>query len=346
MRLGRRVAEAAEIALATRKYVTVVDVLTGLRWVHHRHIESWRQGRAGSLEELAAVDAARMTDAAALLAEWAGDKGLIAGETVYVSGSRDRSALRFTRDGSEEQERNFHRQWISPAMSEARRRRLTETQNRPPDLRVLVPQEPWRCAGCRDTGPYLIMEDASPHCLTCADMDHLVMLPAGNAALSRRAKKESGLSAVVVEYNPRRKRFERRGVLVEEAALARAEELCLEDEELRARRRDRDAERRAHQDVEFQARMAAEILRLFPGCPRADEIAAHAAVRGSGRVGRTSAAKVLDESAITLAVVASVRHKDTAYDELLMKGVPRMTARAQIRDRIDAVLESWRAAPV
>ncbi len=59
MRLGRRVAEAAEIALATRKYVTVVDVLTGLRWVHTRHVESWRQGRAGSLEELAAVDAAR-----------------------------------------------------------------------------------------------------------------------------------------------------------------------------------------------------------------------------------------------------------------------------------------------
>ncbi len=45
-------------------------------------------------------------------------------------------------------------------------------------------------------------------------------------------------------------------------------------------------------------------------------------MRGSGRVGRTSAAKVLDESAITLAVVASMRHIDTAYDELLMKGVP------------------------
>jgi hypothetical protein len=34
--------------------------------------------------------------------------------------------------------------------------------------------------------------------LTCADMDHLVFLPAGGAALTRRAKKASTLSAVVV----------------------------------------------------------------------------------------------------------------------------------------------------
>ena len=121
-------------------------------------------------------------------------------------------------------------------------------------------------------------------------MDHLVFLPAGNAALSRRAKQESGLSAVVVQYNRRRKVYQRQGLLVEEAALAAAEERCLADEEVRLRRRDRDRERRADQDVEFQARMAAEIARLFPGCPaaRAEEIAAHArpARQRPGRAGR------------------------------------------------------------
>ena len=76
--------------------------------------------------------------------------------------------------------------------------------------------------------------------------------------------------------------------------------------------------------MEYQAAMAVEIARLFPGCPpeRAQEVAAHAGQRGSGRVGRTAAARALDENAITLAVVASVRHLDTDYDRLLMSGVP------------------------
>jgi hypothetical protein len=50
----------------------------------------------------------------------------------------------------------------------------------------------------------------------------------------------------------------------------------------------------------------------------------------------------LDEKAVTLAVVASVRHEDTDYDELLMSGVPRMEARDQIKLAIDDVLTAWR----
>ncbi|MEZ0073860.1 DUF2293 domain-containing protein [Planotetraspora sp. GP83] len=344
-KLGGRVAEAAKIALTARKYVTAIDVLTGLRWLHARHVDTWRQGRVDSLERLAAVDAARMVEAVTHLREWAVASGLVASETAYAAASRDRRPLRFTAEGGEELELLFRVHWVSPTLSEARQRQLAERQNRAPDLVVVAPLETWACAGCRETGPYLIMEDDQPFCLTCADMDHLHFLPAGNAALSRRAKKESGLSAVVVQFNRRRKRYERLGVLVEETALIRAEEQCLADEEVRLRRRERDRDRRAHEDIEFQARMAAEIRRLFPGCPpeRAEAIALHAAVRGSGRVGRTAAARVLDENAITLAVVASVRHLDTDYDSLLMSGVPRMAARDQIRPRIDQVLTGWRA---
>jgi hypothetical protein len=87
-----------------------------------------------------------------------------------------------------------------------------------------------------------------------------------------------------------------------------------------------------------------EIARLFPGCPadRAEAIARHAGMRGSGRVGRTQAARELDPEAITLAVVASVRHEDTRYDELLMSGVDRDEARDRVRLDVDRVLESWR----
>jgi hypothetical protein len=341
--LGRRVADAAEIALANNKYVTFVDVATGLRWLHSRHVDLWRQGRAATLSELAAVDDERLCDAAALLGEWAGRRGLRPVAVPYVSGSRDRGELRFTSTGDQA---GFTTHWLSPDLSEARVQRLTERQSKAPDLVTVRQEAPWTCAECGGTGALLIVEDAEPHCLTCADLDHLVFLPSGNATLSRRAKKESGLSALVVEFNRRRKVYQRVGVLVEAAALALAEESCLADEELRLRRRDRDRVRRAGQDVEFQARMAAEIARLFPGCPaeRAREIAEHAGQRGSGRVGRTAAAKALDENAITLAVVASVRHGDTDYDALLMSGVPRREARERIKERIEARLAEWRAS--
>jgi hypothetical protein len=182
--------------------------------------------------------------------------------------------------------------------------------------------------------------------MACADMDHLVFLASGDAALTRRARKASGLSAVVVRFSRARRRYERQGVLVEEAALVQAEEECLADEEARARRRERDAERRGAQDVELHARMAAEILSLFPGCSpeRAESIARHAAERGSGRVGRSAGGRALDTGALELAVAASVRHEDTPYDDLLMSGVDRDEARDRIRDQVRRVLDDWRRA--
>jgi hypothetical protein len=106
----------------------------------------------------------------------------------------------------------------------------------------------------------------------------------------------------------------------------------------------RDQTRRVDEDRRFQAELVHEIARLFPGCPtdRAEAIARHAGMRGSGRVGRTQAARALDPEAITLAVVASVRHEDTRYDELLMSGVDRAEARDHVRLDVDRVLDSWR----
>jgi hypothetical protein len=78
---------------------------------------------------------------------------------------------------------------------------------------VIQPLNPWTCVGCGGSGSLLLMEDAGPLCMGCADLDHLVFLPAGNAALSRRARKASGLSAVVVRFSRSRKRYERQGIL-------------------------------------------------------------------------------------------------------------------------------------
>jgi hypothetical protein len=41
-------------------------------------------------------------------------------------------------------------------------------------------------------------------------------------------------------------------------------------------------------------------------------------------------------------VIASIRHRHTPYDELLMSGYSRAEARSRIRETLDAVLETWR----
>jgi len=99
-----------------------------------------------------------------------------------------------------------------------------------------------KCADCGKEllgGDFLFMEGERPLCLTCADLDHLVYLPRGDTALTRRARKHSALSAVVVRFSRARKRRERQGALVEESALEQAGAECSADAEQRSVRRER-----------------------------------------------------------------------------------------------------------
>lgn len=59
-------------------------------------------------------------------------------------------------------------------------------------------------------------------------------------------------------------------------------------------------------------------------------------------MGRSAAGRALEEGPIELAVIAAVRHQDTRYDELLMSGIDRGLARAQVRPDVDRVLDGWR----
>jgi len=80
------------------------------------------------------------------------------------------------------------------------------------------------CAECGEElgkGRFLRVEKERPLCLSCADLAHLVFLASGDAALTRRAGRYSSLKAVVVRFSRSRNRYERQGVLVDEAALAR-----------------------------------------------------------------------------------------------------------------------------
>jgi hypothetical protein len=187
------------------------------------------------------------------------------------------------------------------------------------------------------------LEGRKALCLSCADLDHLVFLPAGSAALTRRSKKYSALWAVVLKWSRARKRYERQGLLVEEGALDRAELECLADEEVRARQRARAAELRVVTDEKYIDSFAARVRELFPNCPpgRESEIAHHACRKYSGRVGRSASAKSLEPSAVLLAVKAHVRHSETPYDEFLFKGLDRAIARHEVQSAVDSVLGRW-----
>jgi hypothetical protein len=222
-----RVAGAAEAALADKKFVTPVDVLMGVGWLQPGLVDRWRQGRVEYLEAAAQVDSPKLSHAMTAFRRWSEQRGLQPSETEYVARTRDRRRLRFTPTGDAAAERAYSTHWVSPELSERRRERLRERQSRPPDLVVISPIRDWACAECGGSGDLLMMEAAGPLCLECVDMEHLVFLPSGDAALTRRGKRASRLSAVVVRFSRARRRYERQGILVEVSALERAEAECL-----------------------------------------------------------------------------------------------------------------------
>ena len=128
--------------------------------------------------------------------------------------------------------------------------------------------KPSACAECGEElwkGSFLRMEKAKPLCLECADLDHLVFLPRGDAALTRRSRKYSTLSAVVVRFSRSRKRYERQGLLVESGALEHAQEECLSDEGKRQVAREKASLAREQADNQYVAQFMDVHSLAIPG---------------------------------------------------------------------------------
>ena len=181
-------------------------------------------------------------------------------------------------------------------------------------LKVFIISRDSSCGECGeslDRGAWItLVQDKGALCLSCADLDHLIYLPSGNTALTRRARKHSVLSAVVLRWSRARKRYERRGLLVEAEALERAEQECLAGSEARARRRERETVRRERMGRQYVERFDLRVRELFPGCPSGREtaIAEYACLKNSDRIGWSEAAKGLDEEVVWLAVTAYIQH--------------------------------------
>ncbi|WP_137145855.1 DUF2293 domain-containing protein [Mycolicibacterium sp. CR10] len=336
-RLESRIARVAEATLAEQQFITPIDILIGLGWLAQPNVDRWLWGRVTSLDRCVAVDNTKAAAALDALRDWARDHGLQPWDTDY-------GGLHFTVDGDAAAERAFRTRW---AVTEDPGPKAPRKRSR--EMTVFWAVNAFTCASCGDdTGDLLLKANSGALCLDCADLGHLVFLPSGDAALTRRAKKASRLSAVVVRWSTRRKRYERQGILAEVDAIEEAARQCLEDADARAIRRQHDQNRRAEVDEKFRDEFAAAIRAQFPGCPtaRADAIAYHAALRGSGRIGRSAAGRALEPDAVRLAVAASVRHIDTDYDDLLMLGVDRDDARHRVGARVTEILDTWRDGAV
>jgi hypothetical protein len=346
--LEKRVHRAAEAALSRQQYVSAIDVLVGMGLLTPTHVASWRKGRVDFLERVIQGNLKKISSSMAIFRRWAREKGLKPSETQYVRRTRiGAQDLQFSKSGDPAIEKSYRTHFVSPSLSKQKQQRLEEKLNQPAKPVVFQNLRQAQCSECGGEiaqGSFLSMEMEQPLCLQCARLNDLEFLPSGDTALTRRASKYSGRVVVVVRFSRSRGRYERQGILVEKAAIEKAEQECLEDADQRAAMRMRGAEWRRKQDAELAVQMTKQIAMLFPGCPAREvaAIAEHTAARGSGRVGRTEAGRNLEERALTLAVVAAVRHSHTKYDELLANGVDRATARQRVADRVEEILAAWR----
>jgi hypothetical protein len=348
-----RVEHAAEAALKRDGSVGPLELFQEMGFLQFTHVEGWRKGNESYrvLQNWIQVGPEKFEKTLLHFKDWVKERGLCSIEAPYTRrGVQGVEELRVTEDGDPELEKLYRTHYTTGKPEGRTAVRITAKLNRVPDLVVFEKvSEDGNCTECGAElaqGAYLFMEKGKPLCMACADLDHLVFLPAGDTALTRRARKHSSLAAVVVRFNRRRKRYERQGLLVSEEAIGKAESECAADAPERAAARARAEVARLAEDREFIASLAQAICERHPGCPAAEArlIAAHAGCRSSGRVGRSAAGRALDGTAVDLAVIAHIRHTHTNYDLLLMRGTARMDARALIREKIDRVLEKWARA--
>lgn len=116
-KLQQRIAQVGNSALARAGYVTAVDVLVGIGWLDPPQVERWRRGQVPYLERVAGANLKKLGTALRIFARWADSCSLLPSEAVYVSWTKDRHPLRFSKSGDPNIERAYRTHRVSPALS-------------------------------------------------------------------------------------------------------------------------------------------------------------------------------------------------------------------------------------
>jgi len=155
------------------------------------HLDKWRRGEGPPLESVVQGNLSKISQTMRLFRSWAESRGLKASETVYTAHGRggERRTLQFTVSGNPDIERAYRTHYVSPELSEKKQQRLIEKAAAPIELVVFSTLRDSKCSECQielDRGSFLTLENGAALCLDCADLGHLVFLPRGDAALTRR----------------------------------------------------------------------------------------------------------------------------------------------------------------
>lgn len=113
-KLWHRIAAAGGAAVAKNGYVTAIDALLGTGWLRPEKVEDWRRGRVPYLEQVTVASLPKISTAMRIFRSWARSAGLRPSETVYVSWTKDRRQLRFSKSGNPNIERAYRTRWLPP----------------------------------------------------------------------------------------------------------------------------------------------------------------------------------------------------------------------------------------
>jgi len=119
-KLRREIAAAGTAAVARNGYVTAIDALLAACWLRPENVEDWRRGRVPYLERVTVASLPKISTAMRIFRSWAESEGLRPSETAYVSWTRDRRRLRFSKPGDPNIERAYRTHWLPPKTNRRR----------------------------------------------------------------------------------------------------------------------------------------------------------------------------------------------------------------------------------
>ena len=193
--LSTKVVKVANQVLQNKQYASSIDILLGLGYLSPSVLEDWHRGRLPYLEQRLQINLSKLSFVMQCFRQWAKKQGLLPRETAYVQKACSRTIhLRFSKSGDESIEKHYRTHYISPALPEQKQQRLIDKIEKSTEPVVYIIVTDSKCGQCNKDmpkGSFLMMDEGKPYCMTCTAYKDLVFLPAGDAMLTRRAKKYS-----------------------------------------------------------------------------------------------------------------------------------------------------------
>jgi len=225
--IEERVISACSRIIQYQSFISIAEVFKVIGLLQPIHEDYWRKGKIPELETLIQGNPDKIADVIGCLQKWALENGFTPLRIIsYARSSGPKRPLQYSLDGNPKVESIFQTYYFSPKLTEKELRKLQDELEKEPELVVFYTVSDSKCSKCKQElrkKSLLLMEGDSPLCLKCAGIADLVFLGRGDPKLTRRAHSYSSKYAVVVRFSKTRKRYERQGILVQPAALEKAE---------------------------------------------------------------------------------------------------------------------------